>query len=207
MPSKTMLIKIAAFAGLGTGLVCLIYGLLWDMLPFNKYQGIFWLSFMPLILFFMKERQDRKYLLNMFLSFAVGLVWGLLAIFAIMNLAPLGIIPLDIVIDLVICGLIVFVHKGLLDKTPFNAVACVFLGFAQTLGCMLTSFPVFGELLPPASLNGIDLLIIFGLGTIAAFFVSLLCDALIGKFVFKGNPPAGPEEQNGKSAIQQAGQQ
>ena len=111
MPSKTMLIKIAAFAGLGTGLVCLIYGLLWDMLPFNKYQGIFWLSFMPLILFFMKERQDRKYLLNMFLSFAAGLIWGLLAIFAIVNLAPLGIIPLDIVIDLVICGLIVFVHK------------------------------------------------------------------------------------------------
>lgn len=66
--NKQVLLKIAAIAVLGTGLVCLVDGLLWDLLPFNSYQGMFWLSFLPLILFFMKEQQDRKYLLDMWLS-------------------------------------------------------------------------------------------------------------------------------------------
>jgi hypothetical protein len=190
MPSKSTLLKIALFAGLGTGLVCLVDGLLWDFVPFNKYQGMFWLTFMPLILFFMKEQQDRKYLLNMWLSFVCGLIWGLVAIAAIMVLAPVSPVILDIVIDFVICALIVFVHKGLLDKTPLNAVACVFLGFAETLACLQTSFPIAGELLPPMSLNGIDMLIIFTWGILVTFCLSFVCDLLIGKFVISKLPPA-----------------
>ncbi|MDO5800325.1 MAG: DUF1097 family protein [Coriobacteriia bacterium] len=153
MPPKSVLIKIALFAGIGTGLVCLVDGLMWDFAPFNKYQGMFWLTFMPLILFFMKEKQDRKYLLNMWLSFMCGLVWGLVAIGAIAALSPAGPVILDIIIDFLICAAIVFVHKGLLDRTPLNAVACVFLGFAETLGCLQTSFPIAGELLPPYELE------------------------------------------------------
>ena len=190
MPSKSTLLKIALYAGLGTGLVCLVDGLIWDFVPFNKYQGMFWLTFMPLILFFMKEKQERKYLLNMWLSFVCGLLWGLLAIAAIMALAPVSPIALDIVIDFLICAAIVFVHKGLLDKTPFNAVACVFLGFAETLGCLQTSFPVAGELLAPMSLNGIDMLIIFTWGILVTFCLSLVCDLFIGKFVMSKLPPA-----------------
>ena len=190
MPSKSTLIKIALCAGLGTGLVCLVDGLLWDFVPFNKYQGMFWLTFMPLILFFMKEQQDRKYLLNMWLSFVCGLIWGLVAIAGIMVLAPVSPVILDIVIDFVICALIVFVHKGLLDKTPLNAVACVFLGFAETLACLQTSFPIAGELLPPMSLNGIDMLIIFTWGILVTFCLSFVCDLLIGKFVISKLPPA-----------------
>lgn len=190
MPSKSTLLKIALFAGLGTGLVCLVDGLLWDFVPFNKYQGMFWLTFMPLILFFMKEQQDRKYLLNMWLSFVCGLIWGLVAIAGIMVLAPVSPVILDIVIDFVICALIVFVHKGLLDKTPLNAVACVFLGFAETLACLQTSFPIAGELLPPMSLNGIDMLIIFTWGILVTFCLSFVCDLLIGKFVISKLPPA-----------------
>ncbi|MBQ6390859.1 MAG: DUF1097 family protein [Eggerthellaceae bacterium] len=190
MPSKSTLLKIALFAGLGTGLVCLVDGLLWDFVPFNKYQGMFWLTFMPLILFFMKEQQDRKYLLNMWLSFVCGLIWGLVAIAGIMVLAPVSPVILDIVIDFVICALIVFVHKGLLDKTPLNAVACVFLGFAETLACLQTSFPSAGELLPPMSLNGIDMLIIFTWGILVTFCLSFVCDLLIGKFVISKLPPA-----------------
>lgn len=45
--------------------------------PVQQVPGNFWLTFMPLILFFMKENQDRKYLLNMWLSFICGLAWGL----------------------------------------------------------------------------------------------------------------------------------
>lgn len=194
MPSKSALIKIAAFAGLGTGLVCLVDGLLWDLVPFNKYQGMFWLSFLPLILFFMKEQQDRRYLGNMLVSFVAGLAWGLLAIGAIMLLSPLGVVLLDIVIDLLICGLIVFVHKGLLGDTPFNAVACVFLGFALTLGCMTTSFPLAGALVPPMTLNGLDMLIIFTWGIAVTFALSWACDLLIGTFALKGAPPAGTQE-------------
>ena len=190
MPSKSTLLKIALFAGIGTGIVCLIDGLLWDFVPFNKYQGMFWLTFMPLILFFMKEQQERKYLLNMWLSFVCGLVWGLVAIAAIMVLAPVSPVVLDIVIDFVICALIVFVHKGLLDNTPFNAVACVFLGFAETLACLQTSFPIAGELLAPMSLNGFDMLIIFTWGILVTFCLSLVCDLLIGKFVISKLPPA-----------------
>lgn len=190
---RSLGIKIGLFAGIGTGIVCLVYGLLWDFLPFNKYQGMFWLSFMPLILFFMKEHQERKYLLNMLLTFCCGLLWGLLAIGAIMVLNPAGPVVLDIVIDLVICCLIVFVHKGLLDNTPFNAVACAFLGFAETLGCMTTSYPIAGELVPPMTLNGIDLLIIFVCGLVTTFCLSWFCDVLIGKFVFHGQPPLPPE--------------
>ena len=195
MPSKSTLLKIALFAGLGTGIVCLIDGLLWDFVPFNKYQGMFWLTFMPLILFFMKEQQERKYLINMWLSFVCGLAWGLVAIAAIMTLAPVSPIALDIVIDFVICALIVFVHKGLLDKTPLNAVACVFLGFAETLGCLQTSFPIAGELLAPMSLNGIDMLIIFTWGILVTFCLSFVCDLLIGKFVISKLPPA-PENND-----------
>lgn len=191
MPSKSVLLKIALLAGLGTGLVCLVDGLVWDLTPFNKYQGMFWLTFMPLILFFMKERQERKYLANMWLSFACGLLWGLLAIAAIALLAPLGVVALDFVIDFLICALIVFVHKGLLDKTPFNAVACVFLGLAETLGCLQTSFPVGGELLAPMSLNGIDMLIIFSWGVVVTFCLSLACDILIGKFALGKSEAAG----------------
>lgn len=193
MPRST-LVKIGLFAGLGTGIVCLAYGLLWDLLPFNKYQGIFWLTFMPLILFFMKEHQERKYLLNMLLTFCCGLLWGLLATGAIMILNPAGPIALDIVINLVICAAIVFVHKGLLDSTPFNAVACAFLGFAETLGCLQTSFPIAGELTPPMTLGAPDLLILFVCGLACTFALSLVCDALIGKFVFRGQPPMPPAE-------------
>lgn len=153
---------------------------MWDFTPFNKYQGMFWLTFMPLILFFMKEKQDRKYLLNMCLSFICGLAWGLVAIGAIAALSPAGPVILDIIIDFLICAAIVFVHKGLLDRTPLNAVACVFLGFAETLGCLQTSFPIAGELLPPMSLNGIDMLVIFTWGTLVTFALSWVCDALIG---------------------------
>lgn len=136
MPPKSVLIKIALFTGIGTGLVCLVDGLMWDFTPFNKYQGMFWLTFIPLILFFMKEKQDRKYLLNMWLSFICGLAWGLVAISAIAALSPAGPVILDVIIDFLICAAIVFVHKGLLDRTPLNAVACVFLRFAETLGCL-----------------------------------------------------------------------
>lgn len=196
MPSKSTIVKIGAVAGLGTGIVCLVDGLLWDLVPVNKYQGMFWLSFMPLILFFMREPQERKYLGNMLVSFVAGLLWGLVALAAIVVLAPLGVVPLDIVIDLVICGLIVFVHKGLLGGTPFNAVACVFLGFAETLGCMTTSFPIAGQLVAPGTLNGLDLLVVFAWGAAVTFALSWLCDVLIGKLVFKGKapqdtPPAG----------------
>ena len=119
MPPKSVLLKIALFAGLGTGIVCLVDGLIWDFVPFNKYQGMFWLTFMPLILFFMKEQQERKYLVNMWLLFVCGLVWGLIAIGAIMLIMPTGgPVVLDVVIDFLICALIVFVHKGLLDQTP-----------------------------------------------------------------------------------------
>lgn len=78
----------------------------------------------------------RKYLLNMWLSFICGLAWGLVAIGAIAALSPAGPVILDVIIDFLICAAIVFVHKGLLDRTPLNAVACVFLGFAETLGCL-----------------------------------------------------------------------
>lgn len=193
MPPKSVLLKIALFAGLGTGIVCLIDGLLWDFVPFNKYQGMFWLTFMPLILFFMKEQQDRKYLGNMWLSFVCGLIWGLIAIGAIMLLMPIGgPVVLDFVIDFLICMLIVFVHKGLLDQTPFNAVACVFLGFAETLGCMQTSFPIAGALVPPMTLNGIDLIIIFTWGLLVTFCLSWVCDQLIERFVIS-KLPAPPE--------------
>lgn len=199
MPSKATLIKIGAFAGISTGIVCLVDGLLWDLLPFNQYQGMFWLSFMPLILFFMREHQDRKYLLNMLLSFVCGLLWGLLAIAVIMTTSLAGVIVVDTLINLVICGLIVFVHKELLDATPLNAVACVFLGFAETLGCLTTSFPIAGQLVPPMTLNGIDLLIIFACGAAVAFAVSWAGDLLIGKFVFKGKPGVEKDEQAAES--------
>lgn len=196
MPPKSVLIKIALFAGIGTGLVCLVDGLMWDFTPFNKYQGMFWLTFMPLILFFMKEKQDRKYLLNMWLSFICGLAWGLVAIGAIAALPPAGPVILDIIIDFLICAAIVFVHKGLFDRTPLNAVACVFLGFAEALGCLQTSFPIAGELLPPMSLNGIDMLVIFTWGTLVTFALSWVCDALIGKFVAgKHSSPEGASAQ------------
>ena len=197
MPSKSTLIKIAVFAGLGTGIACLVDGLLWDFAPFNKYQGMFWVTFLPLILFFMKEHQERKYLINMWVSFVCGLLWGLLALGAIMTLSLMSPVLLDVVIDLVICGLVVFVHKGLLDKTPANAVACVFLGFALTLSCMTTGFTVGGQIVAPGTLNGIDMLIIFTWGLLVTFFLSWLCDVLIGKFVMAKLPdgPQSTEEQ------------
>ena len=197
MPPKSVLLEIALFAGLGTGIVCLVDGLIWDFVPFNKYQGMFWLTFMPLILFFMKEQQDRKYLGNMWLSFVCGLIWGLIAVGAIMLIMPTGgPVVLDIIIDFLICALIVFVHKGLLDQTPFNAVACVFLGFAETLGCMQTSFPIAGQLVPPMTLNGIDLIIIFTWGLLVTFCLSFVCDKLIGKFVLSKLPaPAGTNQE------------
>lgn len=202
MPPKSVLLKIALFAGLGTGIVCLVDGLIWDFSPFSKYQGMFWLTFMPLILFFMKEQQDRKYLANMWLSFACGLIWGLIAIGAIMLIMPTGgPVVLDIVIDFLICALIVFVHKGLLGQTPFNAVACVFLGFAERLGCTQTSFPIAGQLVPPMTLNGIDLIIIFTWGLLATFFLSLVCDKLIGKFVLSKLP--APSDNNQEMIEQQ----
>lgn len=205
MPPKSVLLKIALFAGLGTGLVCLVDGLAWDFAPFNIYQGMFWLTFMPLILFFMKEKQERKYLLNMWLSFICGLVWGLVAIGAIMLFSQTGgPVVLDIIIDFLICALIVFVHKGLLDRTPLNAVACVFLGFAETLGCLQTSFPIAGELVAPMTLNGVDLLIIFTWGILVTFALSWVCDALIGKFVISKLPPELARAMTGPAPVQSA---
>lgn len=194
MPDKPALFKIAAFAGLGTSIVCLIDGLLWNCVPINKYQGMFWVTFLPLILFFMKENQDRKHLVNMWVSFVCGLLWGLFAIGSIVMLSPVSSVLLDIVVDLVICGLIVFVHKGLVGRTPANAVACVFLGFALTLACMTTGFNVGGEVVAPMTLSGLDMLIVFTWGLAATFFLSLLCDVLIGKFVMSKMPQADREQ-------------
>ena len=106
-----------------------------------------------------------------------------------------GPVVLDIVIDFLICALIVFVHKGLLDQTPFNAVACVFLGFAETLGCMQTSFPIAGQLVPPMTLNGIDLVIIFTWGLLVTFCLSFVCDKLIGTFVLSKLPAPADNSQ------------
>ncbi len=196
MPSKTMLLKIALMAGLGTGIVCLIAGLFWDLLPFNKYSGMFWLMFMPLILYFMRDNAPRAYLVNMLLSFVSGLLWGLLAIFCVMTLQSAGAVVIAVAIDFLICGLIVFVHKGLLGATPLNAVACVFLGFAETLGCLTTSYPLSGSLAAPGTLNGIDLLVIFAAGILVTFCLSWLCEKLVGKVA----PQAGqPQAQSSGS--------
>lgn len=51
------------------------------------------------------------------------------------------------------------------------------------------------------TLNGFDMLIIFTWGLIVTFFLSLVCDLLIGKFVFKGMPPS-PEQADDQRAAQ-----
>ena len=74
-------------------------------------------------------------------------------------------------------------------------------GFAETLGCLQTSLPITGELLPPMSLNGIDMLIIFTWGILVTFALSWVCDMLIGKFVMGKLPaPGGADAQDPATA-------
>lgn len=43
---------IGALAGLGTGLAVLVVAVVFNLIPNNKYAGVFWMCFLPLVVFY-----------------------------------------------------------------------------------------------------------------------------------------------------------
>lgn len=83
MDKKTGMV-IVILIGLGSALPIWIFGMCYDLAPFNKYVGVFWMCFLPLAIYYSAEHPQLKSVLNMICSFVLGLGWGYLGV----NLRP-----------------------------------------------------------------------------------------------------------------------
>lgn len=190
--NKKMNLIIALFVGLGSAIPIWIFGMVYDWFPYNKYVGVFWMCFIPLALYYASEKPQMKQLLNMTCSFILGLGWGYLGVVLTPILKATGNFVFAFVEYFVLVFLILFVAKGLLNRTWFNNVPCTFLGFALSIAASTTYFwsgsmdPETHQLIPISeSFNQLDLLIIFLCGIVMTVLCELLCNALISSVMKK----------------------
>lgn len=200
--SKKMAIIIGALVGVGSAIPIFVFGLAYDLIPFNKYAGVFWMCFIPLALYYSSEQPQMKNLLNMTLSYILGLCWGYLGVVITPAVKMQGVIVFAVVEYLILVFLILFVTKGLLGKTLFNNVPCTFIGFALSIAASTTRFwsghmdtETFQLLPTESNWNQLDLFVIFICGIVMTILAELLCKVIIGSYMKKhgGTPLASHE--------------
>lgn len=190
---------IGALAGLGTGLAVLVVAVVFNLIPNNKYAGVFWMCFLPLVVFYSQEKTDKKDLINIWCSFVVGLIWGYIGVIITPPLQAMGTWAFIIVEFFIIEVLILYVHKGLLGHTILNRVSSVFLGFALSIAASTSYFwsgklSATFQLLPmEQNFTQIDLFIIFTIGCVVCLINEVACNLIIGNYMKKRNSSATPK--------------
>lgn len=193
MDKKTSLI-IGELVALGTATAIFVGGLIFDLVPFNKYVGVFWMMFIPVALFYMmdEEKRQKKLLINLFCSFAVGLVWGWISVITTPLFKSFGEISFALVEYFIIMVLIMFVHGTLLKNTVFNVVPAAFMALALSIASSTTMWwtgkvdYVTFQLIPiDKAWNQLDLLVIFALGCAMAWLIDTCCALCVGAYLKK----------------------
>lgn len=192
MDRKTQ-IMIGLFVGLGSGIALFIFDVVFELFPSNKYVGVAWMCFIPMAIYYATEKPQMKNLLNMWLTFICGLIWGWLSVITTPIVKGLaGVWGFALVEFGILIFLVLFVHKGLLGNTPLNSIPCAFMGIALSVATSTTSWwsgrldlETF-QLIPiEGHWNQLDLFIIFTVGIIATLFVDALCGLFVGNYIKK----------------------
>lgn len=205
--SKKQQLALGVGIAFGGGVIILIMGLLFDMLPFNPYSGVFWMIFLVLIVYFALGAQ-KKNIPAMIVSFACGLGWGLLSNFTAFLFIRSNHVLFAIINYFGVAGLIVFIHQFIAKGTWFGLAPCAFLGLAESIFVATCGIPnSSGELMPPMTWGPIDLFIIYIIGIIMVTALAFFSDFIAKKIIGKKAPPAEGEkgapsqiEDTGKSA-------
>lgn len=193
MEKKTRF-AIGTLVALGTAVAIFVGGLIFDLVPDNKYVGVFWMLFMPVALFYMldDERRKRKFIINLLCSFSVGLLWGWISVITTPLLKPFGELSVALVEYFIIMVLIMFVHGPLLKNTVFNVIPATFIAFALSIASSTTmwwtgkvNYETF-QLVPiDKPWDQLDLLIIFVLGCGMTWLIETTCGLFVGAYLKK----------------------
>lgn len=194
---KKKMLKLATGIAFGGGLVIFLMGLAFDLLPVNPYSHVFWMIFLPLIIYF-SLGADKKNIPAMIVSFACGLAWGFISNIPAFLFMQNNYILFAFLNYFLIAGLIVFIHQFIARGTVFRLAPCAFLGLAESIFVATCSIPDRGgNMLAPMTWGTIDLFIIYiaamAMVTILAFFTQFIA----GK-IMRGNHAEGaaPESYN-----------
>lgn len=195
---KKMGYMIGLCVSLGTALSIFIGGVIFDLFPGNKYTGVFWMLFMPVALYYMKDQntRSRKDIMNMLASFTVGLVWGYISVVTTPVLKQMGEFPFALVEYFILMFFIMIVHGTLLNKTVFDQVPCVFIAFALSIASSTTMWWSGGmnsETFMPAPIeapwNQLDLFIVYVIGCALLWLMETLCGLFVGTYLKKNGKP------------------
>lgn len=183
---KKKMLSLGLAISFGGGLVIFIMGLLYDLLPFNPYSGAFWMIFMVLIVYFALGA-DKKNIPKMIVSYACGLVWGLISNFTAYLFIVNNHILFSFLNYFLIAGLIVFIHQFLAQKTVFGSAPCAFLGLAESIFAATCGIPDgAGGMLEPMTWGPVDLFIIFMIGIVMVTCLAFFTDFLAAKIMSGG---------------------
>ena len=167
-----MRMKIKMVQSLVGAIVLTLLMTVFGMLGFGQYT---WMLFLPLLLFFALGADFKKipsmivcYICGVAWAYINGVVQGFFAKF--LPEALVNIIPTIIVIFLILT-----IHEGLLYKTIFGNIPCLFLGMATTFFVFMLNQP-----LTPLHLIGFYL---YGILLSVVLVVSgmSVCSAIFGK--------------------------
>jgi hypothetical protein len=191
---KKIRFAIGTLVAFGTALAIFVGGLIFDLVPFNKYVGVFWMSFIPVALFYMldDERRKRKFIINMLCSYAVGLIWGWISVITTPLLKSFGEIPFALVEYFIIMFLIMFIHGPVLKNTVFNVIPATYMAFAFSVASSTTmwwtgkmNYETFTLIPIDKAWNQLDLLIIFIIGCGMTWLIETCCIFFVGSYMKK----------------------
>ena len=184
---KKQMLKLGASISFGGGLVIFVMGLLYDLLPFNKYASAFWMIFVVLVVYFALGAEKRN-IPKMIVCYACGLVWGLISNFTAFLFMQSAHLLFAFLNYFLIASLMVFIHQFIAGKTVFGCAPAAFLGLAESIFVATCGVPDgTGGLLPPMTWGPIDLFIIYMIGIVMVTLLALASD-LIVKLVMGKKP-------------------
>lgn len=187
------MLKIGLGISFGGGIVIFVMGLLYDMLPFNKYASAFWMVFLVLVVFFALGA-DMKNIPKMIVCYACGLVWGLISNFTAFLFMQNSYFLFAFLNYYIIAGLMVLIHNFLLGKTVFGCAPAAFLGLAESIFASTCGVPDGqGGLLPPMSWGPVDLFIIYMVGIVMVTLLSLASNVIVKLIVGKSGKSENKE--------------
>jgi hypothetical protein len=135
--------NIGTCIGLAGGITAFILCILVGNTQFVRYL---WVGFLSMIIYFAAGGdRDWKLCGRMICTFACGLGWGFLSNTIYVTVFGNNSILAAVLDYFVVVFLLLWVHIGLLSKTPFNFVPTAFLGLALSIGFYGRPFPYAGQ--------------------------------------------------------------
>lgn len=187
--NKKQMLKLGFGISFGGGLIIFIMGLLYDLLPFNKYSSAFWMVFLVLVVYFALGA-ERRNIPKMIVCYICGLLWGMVSNFTGYLLMQSNHLLFAFLNYFLIAGLMVFIHQFIAGKTVFGCAPAAFLGLAESIFVATCGVPDgTGGLLPPMSWGPVDLFIIYIIGIVMVTLLSLVSDLILKLLIGKEKTP------------------